>query len=215
MTYYKVLNADGTPCNGGSGTWNLPHGKRPGKWMPEIANIIPCSRGYHLCEPKHLIHWLGPTIWEAEGHGHAIAQDGKIVFAQARLLRRVTTWNDRTARLFACDCADRVMPIYAKRYPGEDRPQQCIATARRFANGEATAEELAAARDAARAAAWDADWDAAWAARDAARAAAWAAAWAAWAAAWAAWDAAWDAARDAARDWQTNRLFEYLHGTII
>ena len=23
MTYYKVLNADGTPCHGGSGEWSL------------------------------------------------------------------------------------------------------------------------------------------------------------------------------------------------
>jgi len=149
MTYYKVLHADGTPCNGGSGRWYLANGE-PAEWMPEIANIVPCDRGYHLCERGQLIRWLGPTIWEAEGRGECIRQDDKVVFAQARLIRVVPTWNERTARLFACDCAERVLPIYAKSYPGDNRLVECIAVARRYANGEATADELAAAWEAAR-----------------------------------------------------------------
>ena len=205
--YYKVLTADGKPCYGGVGQWHLANGQ-PGEWMPEIADIKPCERGYHLCERGQLIHWLrGPTIWEAEGRGDFIRQDDKVVFAQARLLRPLPAWNERTARLFACDCAERVLPIYAKCCPNDRRQANCIAVARRFANGEATHEELAAARAAAavvaayaavaaaRAAAFDAAFDAAW---EAARAAA--------------WDVAGDAAWDAAGEWQTERLFEYLKG---
>ena len=122
---------------------------------------------------------------------------------------------DRIARLFACECAARVLTIFERDRPGDDRPRRAIETARRFATGEATREELAAAWAAAGSAAWAAAgaaaWDAAWAAAgSAARAAAGSAAWAAaWAAAWdaaraaardAAGSAAWDAARDAARD---------------
>ena len=61
-------------------------------------------------------------------------------------------WNDRTMRLFACDCAEHVIHICEKDFPDEKRPRQAIEVARRFARGEATKEELAAARDAA----WDA-----------------------------------------------------------
>jgi hypothetical protein len=79
----------------------------------------------------------------------------------------------------------------------DQRSLAALDVAERHANGEATDEELAAARaaacDAARDAAWAAARDAAWAA---ARDAAWDAA------RDAAWDAAWAAARDAARDAQ-------------
>lgn len=85
---------------------------------------------------------------------------------------------EKAARLFACDCAQRVAHLNP-----DPRVQAAIDTARRFARGEANREELQAAQDAA------------YAARCAA-AYAGSAAWYAWAAAWA---AASDAASDAAR----------------
>ncbi len=117
----------------------------------------------------------------------------------AELLRRL--------RHCMADIAAEALPIYEKHAPGDMRVRDCIAAARKFAQGEIGLADMAAARyaasAAARAAASDAAWDAAWddaraaasaAARAAARAAASAAAWAA------AWDAAWDAARAAASD---------------
>ena len=105
---------------------------------------------------------------------------------------------DKQLRLFAVWCARQALAI-----PGNES-EVCSNTcdvAERYANGEATKEEFAAALDAARDAALDAAWDAAWdAARDAARAAARDAARAA------ARDAARAAARDAARDAQINHL---------
>jgi hypothetical protein len=132
----------------------------------------------------------GPAIYEAEYRGERMDDDDKIVVREARLLKHLATWNKRSARLFVCDCAERVVHLC----DDDDRPRDAIAVARRFANSEATQEDLTAARDAA--------WDAARAraaARDAARDVAWAAA----------WDAAWDAERE----WQTERLMEYLHVT--
>jgi len=117
---------------------------------------------------------------------------------------------DRLAREFACDCAERVLPIFERQCPNDARPRTDIAVARRFAAGAATDAERAAAW-AARAAAWDAR-AAARAARaaardagDAARAAR-AAARDARAAAWAAGDAAWDAETS----WQATRFRELL-----
>ena len=57
-----------------------------------------------------------------------------------------------TSLFFACDCAEHVLPYFEEKYPEDKRPRQAIESARRFANGEAIAEEL----DAATAAAWDA-----------------------------------------------------------
>jgi len=126
--------------------------------------------------------------------------------------------DDRVILLFACDCAERALPLFEAERPDDMRPRRAIEVARAYAKGETTLEELRAAR----AAAWDAAWDAAGAAR-AARAAAGAAAWdAAWAtardAAWDAGAAAWDAgaagdaerAWVAEREWQLSKLIEYI-----
>jgi hypothetical protein len=135
---------------------------------------------------------------------------------------------DRLARLFACNCAERALPAFERERPNDRRPRAALAVARRFAAGEATRLELAAAQDAARDAARDvwaaaketttagaAAWAAVGAAREAAREAAEdAAARAAWAAreapAGAAWTAEGVAARAAERTWQAKRLRELL-----
>ena len=89
--------------------------------------------------------------------------------------------NDRKLSLFACDCAEHVLPIYEKKYPNNNCPRKAIETSRAFAMGKATKKQLAAA------------WAAAWAAvRDAARDAARAAAW------------------DKEQKWQAEKLLEYI-----
>lgn len=98
--------------------------------------------------------------------------------------------NDKKLRLFACTCV-RETPLADGRKVWDlltdERSRRAVEVAERFARGEATQEELAAA--------WAAAKDAAWAA---AKGAAWDAAWAAvWAAAM---DAAWDTVGAAARD---------------
>ena len=162
MTLYKVLNEDGS-ARQGTGTYSLPTDSTPGEWMPRIeGKLVPCRRGYHLCRREDLVHWLGPVIYEAEARGDVIETDDKIVVPEVRLLRRVPTWNERTARLFACDCAERSLDMVERRGSKVDpRSRKTIEVARRFAAGEATRGELVAARDAASAAAWDAAWDAA------------------------------------------------------
>ena len=212
---FKVLDTDASAYHGGQGQWHTTR-----KWMPPIeGELVPCMNGYHLCRVRDLIHWLGPSIWEATCRGERVDIENKIVVREARLVRKLETWNEKTARLFACDCAERALERIKTPDP---RSVAAIAVSRRFANGTATREELAAAGDAAEAAAgttfWaTADitaWDAARAAAgtvafDVARAAAWAVSWAATEAA--VWDAAGPAARDAEQGWQTERLMEYLY----
>ena len=61
---------------------------------------------------------------------------------------------NRIARHFACDCAQRVLPIWLEQFPDDIRPQQAIDVARRYADGNATAEELSVAEAAAKDASW-------------------------------------------------------------
>ena len=176
---------------------------RCGVWVKAEGPLSVCQNGIHLCREKDLVEWLNEEICEAEYRGDERIDSGtKIVVREARLTKRLKAWNEKTARLFVCDCAERALSIYEKKYPNDKRPRHAIEISRKYANKKATKEELAAARGAA--------WAAAWAA---ARGAAWAAAWAA------ARDAAWAAARAAAGDaagaaerkWQTKRLMEYLY----
>jgi hypothetical protein len=185
VKYYKFLTADGHAAHG-VGKWNLPQGDQPGEWMPDIqGGIVPCSNGYHACRPQDVALWLNATMYELEYEGDIIEANDKVVGRRARLLRKIDAWDDRTARLFAADCAERVLPIFEKERPGDDRPRRAIQAARDYANGIIDAAARDAARDAARAAAWDAAWDAAGA-------------------------AAWDAARDAEHSWQSAHLLEML-----
>jgi hypothetical protein len=165
MTLYKVLDGNGCSCNGGTLQWSLPERNKdgswtPGEWMPEIEGpLVECENGYHLATMEQLPQWLNERIFVAEVDGELIeASDGdKWVARKVRLVAE-TAWNERTARLFAADCAEHVLYLYERDYPADKRPRMAIATARKYANGEATLEELDAARAAAKAAAWAAAW---------------------------------------------------------
>lgn len=152
---FKVLKEDGSSYHGGDGKWNLPRDGQPGEPMPPIVgDLIAREHGYHLCRPQDLMEWLGPSIYLAQYRGERLESDNKIVVREARLLRRLETWDERIARLFAADCVERVLPVFEKTFPNDDRPRKAIAVVRQFANGEAARNELDAARAAARAAAW-------------------------------------------------------------
>ena len=221
--YYKLLSADGiTPM--GYGRWSLPDGNQPGVWLnPAEGALIACANGYHILTWDQVLAltWRGEHLYEVETAGKVLDAGDKCVCRRARTIRHIETWNERNLRLFACDCAERVLHVVQAAMPADRRPRLAIETARRFANGEATRTELDAARTAARNAAGAAAGAAAGnAAGNAAGDAAWDAAWDA--AGNAAWDAAWDAAGNAAgdaawgaeRQWQRGRLAAYLTGGI-
>jgi len=190
MPYYKFLTKKQTGFYSDfSYDGYLPKGKRPGKWLPYIEDIKMCQRGYHACKREDVLEWLNDEMYEVEFKGDVIEGDDKVVGHQMRFVRKIDGWNDRTARLFAVWCAREALKLIDEPDP---RSIEACNVAERYANGEATDEELAAAW----AAAWDAAWAAAWgAAIHAARAAAIHAALDA--AIHAARAAAWDAARDA------------------
>jgi hypothetical protein len=222
-TYLKFLRADGTGPYSYK-PWSLPTANGPGEWMPEVPVVL-CESGYHATTIEHAREWLHEVAYLVELSGEVVDGGTKVVAPRARLLSRIETWHERSARHFAADCAERVLPTFEHMRPADDRPRKAIEAARAYADGRITAAAGAAARDAAgdaagaaaRDAAGAAARDAAWAAaRAAARDAAWDAAWAAARAA--ARDAAWAAARDAAWDaekrWQAQQLDRYLFGDL-
>ena len=194
MTLYKALDEHNhSPYTDFDFSAYLPKNGRPGKWLPKVVELSLCHSGWHGCQDGNIIEYLNANIYEIETKGAIQEGDDKFTAQQIRLIRKCEGWNEVTARLFACDCATRVLHILEKKHPEDKRPRECIATARKFAKGKATRKELAAARDALGAAAWDAAWNAAWDA---------------------AWDATWyaagDAARDAEKKWQARRLLKLL-----
>ena len=162
------------------------------KKITKISNRI--IRRFHPCyDPAELgikeSEYL-PIAEAVEKYRDAVKNKGDIIW----LLCRKQFMSDKDMRLFAVWCAREALKLLKNPDP---RSLNACDVAERFANGQATSDELDAAWSAALSAAMDADSDAA---RSAARAAARDAAWAA------AWSAAWSAARDA----QIDKLLTYF-----
>ena len=215
MRCYHFLKADMTAGSGNEPAWTV------GETRTHNGPVKLCESDYHasateLDALQYAPRSDAPMLCEVEvepvERDDESSPGQKMVSATRTLLSARNV--ERELRLFACDCAERA--LRREREAGHEpdpRSWNAITVARRFAAGEATAEELAAADAAARAdaAAWAAAWAAA-AARAAADAAAWAAAWAAADAAAAAWATARDGrdGRNAEIDWQRTRLHEIL-----
>ena len=186
-----------------------------------IRDHHPCADGW-----KKLLANLGKTAADDDPLSLITILDSNGIDDALWCLRAVYD-HDKEIRLFAVWCARQVQHLMT-----DQRSVAALDVAERFANGDATKEELDAARAEAWAAAWAAAGAAAWAAaraaawaaaraaagaaaRAAARAAAWAAARAAsGSAAWdAAGDAAWDAAWSAALDAQEAKFLELANET--
>ena len=241
MRLFKALDVEGRSTGGQEFPWPLPEGEGPGQWLPTVkGDLVVYENGYHVCTTKQLLGWLGPLIWEVEVRGEVVHAGLMTVVRSARIVAP-TRWDDRTARLFACDCAARALrrERRAGREP-DKRSWEALRVARLYAEGKATNQELIAAGVAA-GYAWTAT-DVAWTSGKAAAKAAWNVTEAAWAPtelapgvpAWATWNtsaatigaawnateaaasAAWDgtghAAWKAERRWQAKRLEEYLDG---
>jgi hypothetical protein len=163
----------------------------------------------------------GPWLRRVELRGEMLIDEDR-AFARERVTLAGPVDVSRELRIFACDCGERVLPLFEAKHPGDDRPRRAIEVARRFADGDATMAEMQDAQYAAWAA-W-ASW-AAWAAWDAAGYAGYAAGNAAGEAAqyaaqsaardtgyvsWAARAAVLVAVQTTEREWQESRLTELL-----
>ena len=142
--------------------WPLPNGKKPGRWVKANGDLIACENGIHAVTPGQARDWLRPECYIIELGGRVIDAGDKLVSRRGRLLRRVDSWNDCTAQLFAADCAAHVLKFYEREYPDDKRLREAIRAARTYARTPTEANREKA--DAARATAWDAARATAWAA---------------------------------------------------
>lgn len=175
--------------------------------LNKIRQHSPCARGW-----GKLLKHLGKTGADDEPLPIRTILDSNGLDDALWCLRAVDG-HDREIRLYAVWCARKVQHLIT-----DHRSLAALDVAERYAHGQATSGELAAAWHEARAAARDEASAAAW---HAASAAAWAAAWnatsaAAWAAAMAAarnaaWHATMAAARDATMAAQEKKLREMLN----
>jgi hypothetical protein len=144
---FKVLGSNQESHHGGTGKW------RKGQWRSVKGELVPCSNGIHYCKPDHLVSWLGPTIWLFEDGtpDETVDHGDKLVTRKGRIIERVGTWNETTARLFAADCAEAVLHLI----PGSHQEPfvAAINAARGFARGDIGDKERDAAGAAAGAAA--------------------------------------------------------------
>ena len=158
--------------------------------LNKIREHSPCEESW-----KKLLQSLGKT--EADDTEVTVRYILDLLGVEDAIwVLRAVDGHDREIRLFACDCAESALHVFENKYPDDNRPRNAIEVARRFANGEATIDELNAAEDAA----WDS-----WAAAGAL----WEAAMAARAASMVAWAALW-AARDSERKKQRDFLLKYI-----
>ena len=114
---------------------------------PVEGELIACENGYHFCTIEQLPRWLSEEIYEIEVDEEILECKNKSVARSIRLTKKLN-WNEKTQRLFAADCAERVLYVFEAQFPNEDRPRKAIEAARKFACGEISKEELSAACDA-------------------------------------------------------------------
>lgn len=75
--------------------------------------------------------------------------------AQEAILALLQPLTPTQQRLFACDCAAHVLPLFERIFPHDDRPRTAIATARAYAHGQVAAVVLSEAEARAEAAVWE------------------------------------------------------------
>ena len=140
---YHYLKTDMTSRQGNEPPWT------GGESRSITGPPVLCQVGYHASPTifDALQYAPGPILCEVELGGKILTDTDKSVGQERRLIAAVNV--DRELRLFACDCTERVLPLFEAVYPDDKRPKEAIRIARLFAQGKATQQELDTAHAAA------------------------------------------------------------------
>jgi len=143
-------------AEGGYYSLNKPDEKwRVGQTRSLRGKIIPCEHGYHGSPSlwDALVYAPGSVACLVELSGDVTPHGNPVDKYAARTRKLLAAVNiERKLLLYAADCAEHVLWIYERDYPGDDRPRKVIQVARDFAEGRVEAADTARAAGVA----WDA-----------------------------------------------------------
>ena len=148
MTYYKFLTADGLSSYADY-AWSLPTDDGPGDPVEVEGELVACKNGIHACTLRDSFDWFDEAMYEIEFADTPQEAGNKVFGRSARLVRRIDAWDARTARLLAADCAEHVAHLWVAPEGVTWVLADTISVVRRYAEGDATREELDAAYSAA------------------------------------------------------------------
>ena len=126
---------------------------KPVEELPGGTKLELCAVGLHACKsPRVALDYApGPWVSRVRLEGDVLTDKDKDKACAARRVRLAGPVDvSRELRLFAADCAERVLPLFEAAVPGDPRPRKAIRVARQFADGEAKRQEVKAACAAAR-----------------------------------------------------------------
>ena len=127
-------------------------------WTPSVKPVI-CKSGWHgMVEKDVLAHLpgVGALLYEVEIRGDVVSSDNKFAAESMRIVNFIGEATEQRLRLFMCDVAEDVLPIYEAYAPNDDRPRKSIEAGRAYAldpTSETKAAWAAGAAEAAGAAA--------------------------------------------------------------
>jgi hypothetical protein len=109
----------------------------PGEWQHVTGKIVPCENGLHVVTASQALEWIGPNmvVWNVETDSRCrhMKDERKTVLRRARITE-LTAWKPEYSYLLAADFAERVLPMFEQRFPGDDRPRKAIETVRQMAS---------------------------------------------------------------------------------
>lgn len=145
-TLFKALDGRISPVAG----YRYPIGS----WTKHLdpATIALCRVGYHLARGPMVLEHLRSDLYAAEAcPEHGLAEHPLHLLTCRTRLTRVSTWDERVARLFAADCAEAaLLGEQACRRGTDVRSRAAVEAARRYADRLIGDDDLADTEAAAR-----------------------------------------------------------------
>ena len=104
-------------------------------WTPNAKPVL-CESGWHGMEEKDVLAHLpgvGAVLYEVEVRGEIVSGSDKFAAESMRFKYVIGEATAQKLRLFSCDVAQDVLPIYENYKPNDDRPRKAIEAARAYA----------------------------------------------------------------------------------
>jgi hypothetical protein len=126
-------------------------------WTPPAKPII-CQSGWHGMEERDVLAHLpgvGALLYEVEVRGEFVQGGDKFAAESMRIVNFIGEATEQKLRLFMCDVAEEVLPIYEEWAPNDDRCRKSIEAGRAYALDPTNETKTAGAARAARREAMD------------------------------------------------------------